>query len=197
MSSIHSFPTITNQILDSEFLRRLMPLSPLWGNAALSQNEIDHAEVDVISGADLMIRRDVFEAVGGFTSEYFMYAEDVDLCWKVAQKGWKVLYVKDARVYHHGGGSTSENGGSRFASVMMRESIFRFLKRSKGAPYAGIYRLGMSANSFLRLGLLLPLSLYLYLKTRRFPSDGLTKWSSVLRWSLGSEKWVSKYFPVS
>src|SRR4029077_17383442 len=78
-SCIQSFPTILNQALDSEYFRRKWPASVLWGTKPLLHDNREAAEVEAISGACLMIKRDVFERVGEFTEDYFMYAEDIDL----------------------------------------------------------------------------------------------------------------------
>jgi len=63
----------------------------------------DHTErrdVDWVSGSCFLVRRDAWEAVGGFDRSYFMYLEDVDLCWRLRQKGWAVAYEPAAQVVH-------------------------------------------------------------------------------------------------
>ena len=54
----------------------------------------------------MMAKREVIESIQGFTTEYFMYAEDLDLCRKVRKAGWGVYYVPDAVIVHHGGQSS-------------------------------------------------------------------------------------------
>ncbi|MGH9056506.1 MAG: glycosyltransferase family 2 protein [Acidimicrobiales bacterium] len=65
------------------------------------------ARVDWISGACLLARREAWEAVRGFDPVYFMYMEDVDLCWRLARAGWSVGYEPAAGVVHVQGVSTS------------------------------------------------------------------------------------------
>ena len=63
----------------------------------------DHAkarEVDWVSGACFLARRSAWDAVGGFDRAYFMYMEDVDLCWRLAKAGWSVAYEPAAEVTH-------------------------------------------------------------------------------------------------
>jgi len=81
-SCVQAFPTILNQVLSAAVLRRWIPRSRLWGMQALFSGCNQYSEVDMISGACLMMRRSVFERIGLFSTEYFMYAEDVDLCYK-------------------------------------------------------------------------------------------------------------------
>jgi GT2 family glycosyltransferase len=109
--------------------------------------------VEGISGACLLIRREVFEHVGGFSEDYFMYGEDMDLCLKVRRAGWKNYYVPEAELVHYGGGS-SKQSASNFSAVMMRESIWRFLRKHRGGLYGQAYRCAMLLAASCRLGLL-------------------------------------------
>lgn len=63
----------------------------------------DHSrrrEVDWVSGAFFLARREAWDEVGGFDSTFFMYMEDVDLCWRLRGKGWSVAYEPAAQVTH-------------------------------------------------------------------------------------------------
>lgn len=63
----------------------------------------DHAQparVDWVSGAFFLVRRDAWDAVGGFDPAYFMYMEDVDLCWRLGRAGWAVGYEPGGEVMH-------------------------------------------------------------------------------------------------
>jgi GT2 family glycosyltransferase len=92
----------------------------------------DHGEpveVEAVSGACQMIRREVFEKVGLFSTDYFMYMEDLDLCYKVGEIGEKVSYFGSATVVHHGGQSSKKRGGENFSGPMMKESVLKFLRK--------------------------------------------------------------------
>lgn len=65
----------------------------------------DIFEVDWISGGAMLVRRDVFQKVGGFDEKYFMYFEDVDLCWRVKELGYRIVVGSKARVFHESGKS--------------------------------------------------------------------------------------------
>ncbi|MBI5006893.1 MAG: glycosyltransferase family 2 protein [Nitrosomonadales bacterium] len=60
-------------------------------------------EMEAISGACMLARRDVLEQVGLLDEGYFMHCEDLDLCMRFRRKGWKLLFVPDARMVHHKG----------------------------------------------------------------------------------------------
>jgi N-acetylglucosaminyl-diphospho-decaprenol L-rhamnosyltransferase len=63
--------------------------------------------VDWISGAALWLRRTSLDAIGGWDERYFMYLEDVDLCWRLRRAGWDIAYEPEAVVWHVQGASTS------------------------------------------------------------------------------------------
>lgn len=95
--------------------------------------EWDHAgarEVDWVSGACFLARRKAWEAVGGFDGAYFMYMEDVDLCWRLAKAGWSVYYEPAAEVTHAQGVSADRNPYRMLFAHHV--SIWRFARRTTG-----------------------------------------------------------------
>jgi hypothetical protein len=191
-SCIQPFPTILNQIADAEQLRRLTPRLKLWGMKPLFEsNNSCPGKVAAVSGACLMIKRKVFEEVGLFSTDYFMYMEDLELCYQVGKIGKKVCYLGAATILHHGGQSSKQRGGEVFAAPLMKEAVRRFLAKTRGPFYAALYRLAMFKVSILRiavLGLLLPIpSAKLDKESLR---HSLTKWYKILRWSMGLEAWT-------
>jgi N-acetylglucosaminyl-diphospho-decaprenol L-rhamnosyltransferase len=84
--------------------------------------------VDWVSGACLLARRTAFEELGGFDEAYFMYAEDVDLCWRAGRAGWSVLYVPSAEVTHRQGVSTARRPYRMI--LEHHRSLLRFAGRS-------------------------------------------------------------------
>jgi N-acetylglucosaminyl-diphospho-decaprenol L-rhamnosyltransferase len=81
-------------------------------------------EVDWVTGACFLVRRQAFIEVGGFDSSYFMYVEEVDLCWRLKQAGWRVLHEPSASVVHIGGVSASQRPFSM--AVAQHRSLWRF-----------------------------------------------------------------------
>ncbi len=95
----------------------------------------DHAsgrEVDWISGACFLARREVLDAIGGFDPAYFMFSEDVDLCWRAARAGWRVAYQPSATVVHVKGVSV-EHHPYRMILAHHR-SLLRFAARTTEGP---------------------------------------------------------------
>jgi N-acetylglucosaminyl-diphospho-decaprenol L-rhamnosyltransferase len=84
--------------------------------------------VDWVSGACFMARRRALDELGGFDESYFMYLEDVDLCWRAHRAGWTVAYVPTAVVTHVQGVSTA--GHPYRMLVAHHRSAFRFAART-------------------------------------------------------------------
>ena len=80
-----------------------------------------------LSGSCQLLRREAFEAVGGFDESYFMFMEDVDLGRRIGLAGWQLVYVPSAVVEHIGGHSTKRT--SRRMVVAHHRSMFRYLCR--------------------------------------------------------------------
>jgi GT2 family glycosyltransferase len=183
-SCIQRFPTIWNQMLDADALRVRWPQWKLWGTAPLFSEGTAPVPVEVISGACVMVRRDVFEAVGHFAREYYMYAEDVDLCYSIRSLGWWCYYVNGAQVIHHGGGSSKQRREQNWATVMQRKAILQFCKKTRGTGYSRLYQMAMAFSAAARLMLLLPLLLRQD-SQRNNVHLTVSKWNAVLGWALG------------
>jgi N-acetylglucosaminyl-diphospho-decaprenol L-rhamnosyltransferase len=97
------------------------------------RSELDDAgsgvvPVDWVSGACFLVRRSAFEEVGGFDESYFMYAEDVDLCWRLGRNGWRVAYAPGAEVVHLQGRSTDRHPYQMI--LEHHRSLLRFASRT-------------------------------------------------------------------
>jgi len=189
MSCIQSFPTVWNQMLDADVLRRIFPRSGLWGTGPLSDGVKSPSLVEVISGACMMIKHSVFRQVSGFDERYFMYSEDLDLCYRVRKAGFGCLYVPDAQIVHHGGGSSNVAPGM-FSTVMIRQSVFRFMTYHRGRVSAWGYRVVMGISSLIRLPLIAVVNAVSGKKI--YSGASFRKWIFILRWSVGLESWAAK-----
>ncbi len=104
--SCREFPSINEAFLHAfvGLFSAINAASARYKKTAWSHEE--EARVDWVSGCFMAVRREAFEAVGGFDEAYFMYVEDVDLCWRAWRAGWTVDYTPAAEVYHHIGMSS-------------------------------------------------------------------------------------------
>jgi hypothetical protein len=192
-SCIQKFPTILNQLFDAEILQRAFPSLSFWGIAPLFSADKKPASVEVISGACEMLTRTCFEKIGRFSEDYFLYAEDLDLCYKMRLAGFKNYYVPLAAIIHHGGGSSRQTQ-SVFSTVMMRESVYRFLKKFRGGFYGAVFRASVALGALGRLALLLILfPIRLIRGEAKSAHDPIRRWTALLKWTLGLDRSVKDF----
>ena len=146
-SSVMKFPRILNALVQVEWLRLRWPR--LWGIGPLFANT-GPVPVEAISGACMLIDRDVFKSVGMFSTDYFMYAEDVDLCLKLARAGYRNYYIGQASIVHYGGKSSSPG----WQTVMKTKAELQFFEKSYGRFYALMFRLTTACAACARLALI-------------------------------------------
>jgi GT2 family glycosyltransferase len=112
-TSCFEFPTPLQTLLRETSLSRFVQASSKFTTAtALDKSESAVRVVSWVLGAALAIRRTAFDVVGGFDESYFMYFEEVDLCYRLNQVGWQTHYVPKALVKHVGGASTKSHRAS-------------------------------------------------------------------------------------
>ncbi|WP_142018801.1 MULTISPECIES: glycosyltransferase family 2 protein [Chryseobacterium] len=104
------------------------------------RNDIEEnaiAEVDVITGAFLLAKKDVYEKIGGLDEAYFMYGEDIDLCYTFLRSGYKNFYYGEVSILHHKGESTIKDEVylNRFYGAM-QIFIDKYYKESKPVQYS-------------------------------------------------------------
>jgi N-acetylglucosaminyl-diphospho-decaprenol L-rhamnosyltransferase len=95
--------------------------------------------VDWVSGASMMIRRSVLDAIGGFDENYFLYFEETDFCFRAEKAGFSTWYVPESRVMHIVGQSTKvteRNTALKRLPPYWFESRRRYLVMSYGTAYA-------------------------------------------------------------
>lgn len=97
-------------------------------------------EVDVIQGACLMVRREAIQQIGSFDESFYIYTEEVDLCQRLRQSGWKVYWLPSLSVIHYGGQSTRQASRQMFLYLYHSKILFfrKHYGRRRVAAYKGI-----------------------------------------------------------
>ncbi len=188
ITSIQKFPTILNQIVNSEYLVLRWPSCPIWNIGPLFSEPTHPIRVEVIPGACMLLRRDVFERVGMFSEDYFMYAEDLDLNYKLKKAGYTNFYVGEAVIIHHGGKSSSQQKVNQWATVMKYRAMTRYYRKTHGRFYEKLYRLTTGCVAIARLAVLAmmyPLGNKFW--DRQSRRNATEKWKVVLKWAFGSQ----------
>ena len=96
-------------------------------------------EVDVLMGACLLLRKEVLDQVGFLDEDYFIYSEEVDLCYRIQRAGWSIYWVPQAEVVHFGGQSTQQVPAEMFLNLY--HSKIKYFRKHYGWPGAQIYKL--------------------------------------------------------
>ncbi|MBC8096197.1 MAG: glycosyltransferase family 2 protein, partial [Akkermansiaceae bacterium] len=104
-----------------------------------------------IYGACLLVRREVLDRVGAFDDRYFMYCEDVDLCRRIIEGGWRLYYLAEPAIIHHGAGASAKAPGA-FAILMTCQSISKYMRKYYGLPGDLLHRLLVLLAALIRLG---------------------------------------------
>ena len=109
-------------------------------------------EVEAVSGACMMVRRDALEDVGPLDESYFMHCEDLDWAMRFRQKGWKILFVPSAKVVHFRGAC----GKSRpiFVEWHKHKGMMRFYRKFFRHQYPGILMWFVALGVWLRFGMI-------------------------------------------
>lgn len=107
-------------------------------------------DVEAISGACMLVKREALEDVGSWDEKYFLHCEDLDLCMRFRRKGWKILFVPDAPVMHHHGVC----GKSRpvFVEWHKHRGMIRFYRKFFRHQYPGVLMLLVVFGVWLRFG---------------------------------------------
>ena len=110
-------------------------------------------DVGFITGADLMIRSDVVKKVKGFSTDFFMYFEETDICLKIRKAGYRIVSVPEAEIIHLEGGSFSDRKGYEFnkrAVEYSERGRLLYYMRNKNAAQRfflnAIYRIALKLN---------------------------------------------------
>lgn len=150
--SKRAFPSPATSMYKLSGLSALFPWSKTFARYHLEylpENETN--AVDVLAGAFMMIKREVLEKTGLFDETFFMYAEDIDLSYRIQQAGYKNYYFADSCIIHFKGESTKRltlNYVRMFYSAMNV-----FVKKHYGGSKAGLFNLIIHVGIWLRGGL--------------------------------------------
>jgi N-acetylglucosaminyl-diphospho-decaprenol L-rhamnosyltransferase len=172
--SVHPFPTLA---LTLTFNLGLAQAIPALGDRLTIEGRWDPSRprnVDWALGAFLLLRRQAWDAVGGFDGRQWMYAEDLDLAWRLRQAGWRTWFEPSAVVRHAGAASTSQAWGAQ-ATERWIWSTYAWMLRRHGPGFvrltAVVNLLGAAARALL-----------LSVRARRDPARFADPRAAMLAW---------------
>ncbi|MBZ0299055.1 MAG: glycosyltransferase family 2 protein [Anaerolineae bacterium] len=127
-ASYANFPTLKAEFLTATGLGPRL-ISPYYPSPRPQSSNQPH-EVDWIAGAFMLLRREVYEALGGMDTSYWMYSEETDWCYHIKRAGYKIYYLPEAAIIHIGGASTRQRRPQM--RVQLVTSKLRFFAKNYG-----------------------------------------------------------------
>jgi len=150
-SSRRRFPTLPVLFLESTWLEKLAPRKLLRHYYAQEQPDDLVQDVDWITGAAMLTRRETFAQVGGMDEGFFMYSEELDWCRRIREAGWRVIYFPEARIIHHEGKSSEQVVPARH--IYFQSSKVRYTRKYHGNAIAELLRLWLLAQYVWQTGI--------------------------------------------
>jgi N-acetylglucosaminyl-diphospho-decaprenol L-rhamnosyltransferase len=138
------FPTLLTGLIESTWLQPLAPAGLMGHYYAEDLPDDRTVDVDWVTGACLMVRREAAAAVGGLDEGYFMYSEELDWCRRIKDAGWRVVYLPAAQVMHHVGKSSEQALTERH--INFQRAKLRYFRKFHGRAAALVLRAVLLLN---------------------------------------------------
>lgn len=133
-------------------LSSLFPKSKVFGHYHLTYLHPDEIhQVDVLSGAFMLIRKTVLDKIGGLDEEYFMYGEDIDISYRITQEGYKNYYFPKTRIIHYKGESTKKSSINYV--LVFYQAMIIFAKKHFSQKNARLFSLLINMAVYFRASL--------------------------------------------
>ncbi len=144
-----SFPTPWVAFTKIVGLSSIFPSVPLFSRYNLSYLNPDKTyEVDAVSGSCMAIRKSVFEKITGFDEQFFMYGEDLDICFRIKQAGWNVYYLHTTQIIHYKGESVRRSNIDEIRVFYQAMHVFVHKHFKYGALADVMLKVGIIAREF-------------------------------------------------
>ncbi len=150
-SSRRRFPTLATALFESTWLQPYAPRRLLERYYVLDRPDDQVQDVDWVTGAALMARREAVEQVGPLDEGFFMYCEELDWCRRFREAGWRVVYLPTARIVHHVGKSSEQVLPARH--IHFQTSKVRYFRKYHGPVAAELLRWVLLGNYLWQIGL--------------------------------------------
>ncbi len=151
-SSRRRFPTLATGFFESTWLQGVAPKRILT-HYYMDDVPPDHThEVDWLNGACTVFRREMIDRVGVYDAQnFFMYSEELDLCRRVKEAGWKIVYLPEAQVIHYVGQSSDQVVAARH--IYFQTSKVHYFRKWHGSLQATLLRVFLLGSYLWQIGL--------------------------------------------
>ena len=145
--SCWKFPSPARSWSESLGLARLLGAHPQWGDYYRWKHD-ERRSVDFVIGACLLVRREVYQEIGGFDPNFFLYAEESDWQKRMREQGWDIVFLPQAQVTHLAGASGA--GEKARVSTLFWQGQERYIVKHFGRRGWALMRAGVTVGVALR-----------------------------------------------
>ena len=134
MDAHRGFPTPWSSLCHFAGLGKLFPHSNLFNYYFLGGADMSHPhEIDLCISHFMLVRREVLYDIGAWDEDFFVFGEDVDFCYRVKQKGWKIFYLPNLSATHYKGSSVGIRNQTADISLASMETKLSMTKHTTRA----------------------------------------------------------------
>jgi len=152
----HSIPTPMIAFWKVIGFSKLFPRSKIFAKYNLTYlDENETYAVPAVSGSFMMIRKKVLDRAGHFDERFFMYCEDIDLCHRINEEGFRIYYVPTTQIVHYKGESTKKDNLDYIKAF--HQSLYQFFQKYYGKSHIQLFRWVIVLGIFFR-------GIFIYLK---------------------------------
>ena len=142
-------------------------------------------DVDVVSGMFMLMAREILDEDGLFDEQFFIYAEEADLCFRLSRRGFVRRFWTGAKILHLDGGSKSTDQIRPKMYVQLLDSILRFIRKNRGTIAYWVSRITLTLAMTVRI---LIVGVLAVVRGRDADRKRFAVWGSGLRWLLGGRR---------
>ena len=150
-STRRRFPTLATAFFESTWLQPFAPQALLDRYYMRDLPDLGTCDVDWVQGSALMVRREVYEQIGGLDEGFVMYSEELDWCKRAKDADWRVVFLGAAQIIHHGGKSSDQV--TAFKHIQFQRSKLRYFRKYHGSGAVLALRTFLLMNYAWQLGL--------------------------------------------
>jgi len=148
LTCARNFPDLLIEFFNVSKLAKIFPKNKLFGSYLMGYwNHLDSREVNLLSGACMLIKKEVFKDIGLLDESFFMFYDDVDFCYRAKMKGYKIYYYADTSIIHHGGASWKETRENmQKTKLISYQSMYKYYYKTRSRLYAEAVKIMMILN---------------------------------------------------
>ncbi|REL25069.1 glycosyltransferase [Rhodohalobacter sp. SW132] len=137
--SRRSVPTLSAAVYKAMGLTALFPNNKHFGAYYQGwKDEDEQSQVPVLSGSFMFFRTECLKEMNGFDERFFMYGEDIDLCYRVTEADWEIHYVPETSIIHYKGESTKKN--ELAYNRVFNDAIYKFFDKHYTSRYSSLFK---------------------------------------------------------